>query len=134
MIIDKNENKSIVHCGVKFLQEIFVSGRMSPRVSVDSCGLRSYSIIPFKDVNHPGIMMTARCGAHLSSGLIINIRYSLPRAERATVRVYNLQGQMASLPFNQFQNTGPHSIEIQSKPLGAGTYPAALNDIPEIPS
>ncbi len=50
------------------------------------------------------------------------IQFALPKAERVTVRIYNLAGQLMETPVDRELNAGLHSVEWDAGNAGSGIY------------
>lgn len=50
------------------------------------------------------------------------ISYSLPRAGRVRVSIFNLIGEQKDVLINQFQNAGIHNLHYNSKKISSGVY------------
>lgn len=50
------------------------------------------------------------------------IRYSIPTAERVTLTVYDLRGQVVAVLVNSHQNAGIHEVQFDGRDLASGVY------------
>jgi hypothetical protein len=100
------------------IQEVFITEASSPSVPLDSCHAYPHAVISSTDEIHPGVLITTQNGFNPK----INIRFPLPKTERFSVRIYNLHGQLESMPFNEIQAAGNYSLEIPSRLLATGSY------------
>lgn len=51
-----------------------------------------------------------------------NISYSIPRAGRVRVSIFNLIGEQKDILINQFQNAGIHNLHYNSQNISSGIY------------
>jgi len=106
------------------LAEQCTPGPNSPLVDIGSC---TNGIIASFNTIIAGVRIANVHGAYCSSGAIIQINYALPKAELVALRLYNLKGQLESMPFNEFQAAGYYSVNIQSMLPAAGSYLVVFN-------
>ena len=55
-----------------------------------------------------------------------SIRYSLPQAGQVRLTIYDLHGQIVSVPFNSFQNAGTHLFNWQAKDAHGHALPSGV--------
>ena len=53
---------------------------------------------------------------------VTTIRYSIPKAEKVQLTVYNILGQKVMEVVNKLQAPGQHTVHIQAKNLASGVY------------
>ena len=78
-------------------------------------------------VSKIGFTITNMSCSNMRSGAAVKFAYSLSKAERVSLRLYSINGQMQSELVNKNQNAGNYSLSMKRGVLAAGSYLVAFS-------
>jgi hypothetical protein len=64
--------------------------------------------------------------SHLQTGASIKIAYSIPKAERVSLKLYSVSGQLLSELVNGTRDAGEHTLYLSKATHAAGAYLAVF--------